>query len=144
MIFVTRFRRALAYKAEVIKATIRRQSFNGKFFKDNGARKNGKLVRTGHTSEACQHHAFSLGIADKNDYPELYKVISADFTDKNGNGFSDIGKANIIVGLLMRITVLLEYGENEKVIREIKKVYGKMAGITRNIVLLLTKKRQKN
>ena len=89
MVFVTRFRRALADKAEVIKATIRRQSFNGKFLKDNGARKNGKLVRTGHTSEACQHHAFSLGIADKNDYPELYKVISADFTDKNGNGFSD-------------------------------------------------------
>jgi hypothetical protein len=85
-----------------------------------------------------------LGIADKNDYSELYKVISADFTDKNGNGFSDIGKANIIVGLLMRITVLLKYGENEKVIREIKKVYGKMAGITRNIVLLLTQKREKN
>lgn len=88
MVFETRIRRALADKAEVIKATIRRQSFNGKFFKDNGARKNGKLVRTVHTIEACQHHAFSLGIADKNDYPELYKVISADFTDqKSFSGF---------------------------------------------------------
>lgn len=121
----------LADKAEKIKHEIRKQSFNDKFFEDNRIRERGQLISLGHVSETCQYYAFSLGIASKDEYPDLYETLSKDFTygEKRKRDY-DIGKSNIIVGLLMRITVLLENGENEKVVDEIKNVYGNMANTT--------------
>ena len=118
----------LIKKAERVKAAIRAQSFNGEFFEDNRIRKDGKTVPTGHISEACQYYLFSLGVADKESYPELYAKLCDGFSDRSVfDPFPQVGKANIIVGLLMRITVLIENGENLKAVQEIKRVYGVMA-----------------
>lgn len=118
-------------KAEKIKRTIREQSFNGEFFEDNRIRKDGRLVSLGHISEACQYYAFCMGVADSKDYPELYKNLSECFSDdESRKSFPNVGKSNVIVGLLMRITMLLENGENAKVVDEIKEVYGLMAKTT--------------
>lgn len=119
----------LLKKAETLKNNILKLSYNGTFFEDNSIRKNGKLARTGHTSEVCQYYAFETGVALIKDYPLLFEILKNNFS---GNRETDriypmVGKANVIVGLLMRISLLIKNGEAERVVKEIKEVYCKMA-----------------
>lgn len=120
---------ALLSKAESIKKNITDFSFNGEFFEDNSVRENGKLIRTGHTSEACQYYAFDTGVASVREYPSLYQKLKIFFSNDRDvvKVYPNVGKANVIVGLLMRITLLLDQGEYNRVINEIKGVYGNMA-----------------
>ena len=119
----------LLKKAEVLKSNILKFSYNGTYFEDNSIRKNGKLTRTGHTSEACQYYAFELGVASKKEYPLLFEILKNNFSsnrDANKN-YPMVGKANVIVGLLMRLSLLIENGETGRVVKEIKDVYLPMA-----------------
>ena len=122
----------LIEKANNLKAEIIKRSFNGTFFEDNVIRENGKLQLKGHISEACQYYAFETGVADKKNFPELYRKLSTEFTPERDaeKSYPEVGKPNIIVGLLMRETMLLQNGEIEKALNETKKIYSVMAEST--------------
>lgn len=119
--------KAIKLKAEIIKL-----SFNGMFFEDNAVRENGKLQLKGHISEACQYYAFETGIADKDSFLDLYNNLSMNFTPERNPEeiYPNVGKPNIIVGLLMRETMLLQNGEIEKALKETKQIYSIMAEST--------------
>ncbi len=70
---------SLKDKAEKIRQFIRQNSYNGEFFEDNAVRKDGKLVKTGHTTETCQYYAFFFGVATKKTYPELFEKMMNEF-----------------------------------------------------------------
>ena len=95
-------------------------------------RENGKLQLKGHISEACQYYAFETGVADKKNFPELYRKLSTEFTPERDveKSYPEVGKPNIIVGLLMRETMLLQNGEIEKALNETKRIYSVMAEST--------------
>lgn len=125
----------LAKKCQRVKNSILKQSFNGEFFEDNRVRINGKLKSLNHISEACQYHAFFSGVATKDSHPELYDKLLTVFTpDRNKKEvYPNIDKANVITGLMMRLTMLIEYGEVEKALKETVDVYGIMAKETRTL-----------
>ena len=71
----------LVAKADRIRQTIRRQSFDGHFFVDNAVRgKDGKLNVTRNRTEVCQYYAFFFQVATPQSQPELWQL----FRDKFG------------------------------------------------------------
>ena len=119
----------LSDKCDRIKRNILKQSFNGQFFEDNRVRVNGELKSLNHVSEVCQYHAFFSGIATKDSHPELYRRLLDEFGPSRDKRtvYPNIDKANVIIGLMMRLTMLIEYGETEKALSETVDVYGIMA-----------------
>lgn len=119
-------------KANELKAEIIKRSFNGMFFEDNAIRENGELQLRGHISEACQYYAFETGVADKDSFSDLYNNLSVNFTPERNSEekYPNVGKPNIIVGLLMRETMLLQNGEIEKALCETKQIYSIMTEST--------------
>ncbi|MCQ2399874.1 MAG: hypothetical protein MJ072_05155, partial [Clostridia bacterium] len=123
----------LVRRAEKMLSVIEKQSYNGEFFEDNRIRnEKGELVTTGHISEACQYFAFFSGIATKESYPELYDKLRDEFGvfRNRSEHYPDIDKANIITGLMQRITLLIDNGENDLAVKELKEIYGVMARST--------------
>ena len=122
-------------KAEKIKNAIIAQSFNGEFFEDNRIRVDGKLVRTGNISEACQYFAFFSKVATVEANEGLYKNLLNNFGVFRNTAeiYPNIDKANIITGLLMRLDLLNERGEYDTVIKETKEIFGVMAEKTKTL-----------
>ena len=122
----------LTRKCERIKKNILKQSYNGEFFEDNRVRVNNKLKSLNHISEACQYHAFFSGIATKETHQNLYNALLNVFTPERNKitTYPNIDKANIITGVVMRETMLIENGEVEKALKEIVNVYEMMADKT--------------
>lgn len=121
--------RKLKERAEKLKTAIEAWSFNGSFFEDNRIRENGELKLVGHVSEACQYHAFFFDIADSVRYPELYRKLVEEFVPsrEKESCYPNIDKANIITGLMMRETILIENGRREQAIRETEDIFYRMA-----------------
>ena len=122
----------LEQKCEKLKQNILQQSFNGEFFEDNRVRVNGKLDALNHISESCQYHAFFSGIATRDTHFELYDKLYNVFVPERDLSavYPNIDKANIITGVMMRLTMLIEYGEVEKALNEVVKIYSQMADKT--------------
>lgn len=118
----------LVFKAENIKNKILEQSFNGRFFEDNRVRENGKLVLKGNASETCQYFAFYLGIADFQKYSDLFdSLVKHCKCTRESIENKDIHRSNIIIGLIIRETLLLERGYIEQAIEECKEILYGMA-----------------
>ncbi len=119
----------IAQKCEKIKKEIIRQSFNGEFFEDNRLRVDGVLQSFSHITEVCQYYAFFSGIADKESFPDLYNKLYNVFVPSRDRSkvYPNIDKANVIPGLMMRETMLLQYGAVEKALDETISVFGGMA-----------------
>jgi len=118
-------------RTENIKKKILEQSFNGKCFEDNRIRENGKLVLNGHISETCQYFAFYLGVAEKEKFPKLYKEIADNCKyEEIPLEKKDRRRSNIIIGLILRETLLLEDGRIEQVVEECKEILYRMASRT--------------
>ena len=70
---------ALCEKAESLRETIRKLSYNGEFFADHAVRQDGKLVQCRDTSEVCQYYAFFTETATPDSYPSLWEKLVTDF-----------------------------------------------------------------
>lgn len=117
----------LKQKVDSIKTTIRVQSFNGELFEDNRVREDGKLILKEHLSETCQYYAFFFGIADSENYPELYKKLFLQERAEFLKRYPKIPASNVIVGLLLRSQILKREGMQKVLLRESKDIYSKMA-----------------
>jgi hypothetical protein len=111
----------LAAEAYVIRETVRKQSWNGKFFVDNAVRKDGKLVLSGESTEVCQYFAFYFNVVSPETHPELWNTLVNDFGPKRKltKTWPEIHMANQLIGNVMRLELLSRYGGNlDKILDE--------------------------
>ncbi len=116
-----------------IKSTIKRMAWNGQFFEDNAVRdENGRLVRTGHTTETGQYYPFYFGVATPEEFPELWNLLIGTFGPARdfSSVYPDVHFANVLVGFHLRFALLLRYRLYGKVIEECKKLFLPMARTT--------------
>lgn len=126
--------KALAQKAERLKETIVKLSYNGEFFVDNALRENGKLKITKNISETCQNYAAFFQIFTKEENPAFYqRLINAlgcfHREAKNGGVYA----SNMFIGYVLRLMILLREGEYEAVLAECKNRFLDMAQSTGTI-----------
>jgi alpha-L-rhamnosidase len=110
----------LTAKAERIRETIRRQSFDGEFFLDNAVRRDGKLQVTTNHSEVCQYFAFFFGVASPQSHAELWKVLCEQFGPNRATtkAFPEVFEANSFVGNMLRMELLSRAGRSQQILDE--------------------------
>ncbi len=120
---------SLTEEAERIRETIRKQSFDGEFFVDNGVRKDGKLQVTRNRSEVCQYFAFFFDVATPQTHKELWEKLVLDFGPdrKRTKAFPEIHAANAFVGNYLRLELLSRYGYPAQIKRGLVDYYLYMA-----------------
>ena len=111
----------LEAKAERIRATIRRQSFDGQFFVDNALRgKDGKLHVTRNRSEVCQYFAFFFAVATPVSHAELWHRLRDQFGPdrKTTHAFAEVHLANSFIGNMLRMELLSQAGRSQQILDE--------------------------
>ncbi len=110
----------LVARAERLRETIRKQSFDGEFFADNAVRKGGKLEVTRNRSEVCQYFAFFFNIATPETHGELWRILCEDFGPhrKETRRFPEVYMANAFVGNMLRLEILSRYGKCQQILDE--------------------------
>ncbi len=124
---------SLKEKAEKLRQTIRKKSFDGEFFCDNAVlNENSVAIRTNNRSETCQYYAFFTKTATKESFPELYNKLINDFgpNRNDNNKYPDIPFSNAFIGNYLRLIILLENSEKEKLLQEIRDFFLVMAKAT--------------
>ncbi len=111
----------LTAKAERIRETIRRQSFDGQFFVDNGLRRDGKLQVTQNHSEVCQYFAFFFDVASPQSHAELWNTLCQRFGPDRAEtkAFPEVHVANSFVGNMLRMELLSRGGRNQQILDEL-------------------------
>ncbi len=125
--------KALSDKADKIKETVIRLSFNGKLFRDHQVfDENGVLTTPEDITEVCQYYAFFTGIADKESYPELLNIIVNDFGPghKCKQTHPEVYPANAFVGNYLRMEILSFTGHKDRILDEMKLYLEYMANLT--------------
>ncbi len=121
---------ALSIKADGIKETVKKLSFNGKFFRDHQVyNEDGSKFIPEDITEVCQYYAFFSGVATKEEYPELLNIIANDFGagHKCEKTHPGVYPANAFIGNYLRMEVLSFNGYRKQVINEIKDYFDYMA-----------------
>ncbi len=124
---------ALAEEAERVRETIRRQSFDGEFFRDHAVRQDdGSLRVEPDRTEACQYYAFFFGTATPGRYPALWRTLRDDFgPDRKATGLHpDVAFANAFIGNYLRFELLSREGLAAQILDESKGYFAKMADLT--------------
>lgn len=120
-------------KAEQIKQTVLKQSYNGTFFVDNAVRNaDGKLQVTQNTTEVCQYYAFFFNIATPTTHPELWKKLTTEFGPNRNDAitYPNVYKANAFIGNYLRLDILSGYKMQNQLLGEIQDYFYNMARIT--------------
>jgi alpha-L-rhamnosidase len=125
----------LAREAEAVRAVVRHQSFDGRFFADNAVRQEGRLTRTRNRSEACQYYAFFFGVATPRSHPALWKVLRSNFgpCPAREGASADVHRGDVLVSWFLRLDLLSRYGQFAQVLAEVKKYFLPMAKRTRTL-----------
>jgi len=123
---------SLIGEAEQIRATIRRQSFDGEFFIDNAVRRDGRLQVTRNHTEVCQYFAFFFDVATPQTHKDLWEKLVRQFGPdrKKTNAFPEIHPANAFVGNYLRLELLSRYGYPAQIKKELVDYYLYMADQT--------------
>ena len=124
---------ALRERAAKMRKVIREQSWNGEFFEDNAIRgEDGKLQKTGHTSETCQYYAFYFGVASRETDPVLFETMLTKFGPKRDDKvvYPTVYRSNAIVGNYLRLELLMNYGYRAEVLSECRDFFTQMAEMT--------------
>ncbi len=110
----------LMTKADAIRATVRKQSFDGQFFVDNALRRDGKLQVTRNRSEVCQYFAFFFDVATPKDHAELWRVLRDEFGPerKQTKAHAEVHLANSFIGNMVRMELLSRAGCGQQILDE--------------------------
>ena len=123
----------LSEKAKTMRRTIRDLAWNGSFFEENAIRdQDGKLVRTGHTTETGQYYAFYFDVASPETDAELFEKMRVVFGPKRDveQVYPQVYPSNAIVGNYLRLELLLRYNYKTQVLQECKDFFLYMADLT--------------
>lgn len=120
---------ALLEKAEALRETVRRMSYNGTYFVDNAIRVDGALTLTANTTETCQYYAFVMGVASPERYQELWKRLTESFGPdrKRTNVCPDVPFSNAFIGNYLRLIALMRNGCYAQALREVRGYFSAMA-----------------
>ena len=123
---------AFEEKAKKIHVAVNELSYVGPFYCDNAVRKDGKLVLSGEFTESCQNYAFFCGTATPESRPELFKILMDDFgPDREKTGkWKEVWPANAFIGNYIRLEMMSRFGENEKLLDNIRGYFLGMARMT--------------
>lgn len=127
---------ALIEKCEKLRAKVIEKSFDGELFVDNAVyNEEGVAVNTGNRSEVCQYYAVFFGLVKNLDDPKFAFLKDALFNvfgplRKEKGLLPDVEYANAFMGIYIRMELLYNFGEYEKLLEEIKLFFGKMADLT--------------
>jgi alpha-L-rhamnosidase len=105
---------------ERVLETVRKQSFDGRFFVDNAVRRDGKLVVTTNRTEVCQYFAFYFGAATPETHPALWKTLQTEFgpSRKQTKAHPDVPPANAFIGNVLRLELLSRAGLTQQLLDE--------------------------
>ncbi len=121
-------------QAEKMRQTIRRQSFDGKWFRDHGIRQvDGSLcVPESDITETCQYYAFFTGCATAETHGDLWQRLIDDFgPERKNNGlWPEIYPSNAFIGNYLRLEILSVAGLHEQLLQESVGYFKKMADAT--------------
>ena len=119
----------LVHAAAAVHETVRKQSFAGKFFIDNAVRNTrGALVLSGQSTEVCQYYAFFCGTASPAQFSGLWRILLEQFGPGRRPGIYDaVYPANVFIGYYLRMELLARYGEQARLIGEMKGLFLEMA-----------------
>jgi len=121
----------LAAHAERIRSAVRDLSWDGRWFADQSVRADGKLVRSATRSETCQYHAFFFNVADMETHADAWRRLRDEWGPlRSGGAEGELVPANLLYGCMLRFELLLQHGENEKLLQEIRRVFGPQAELT--------------
>ena len=123
-------------EADQMRATIRKQSFDGTFFVDNAKRQpDGTLKPTGERTETCQYYAFFFHTATPQTHPALWETLRADFGPdrKQNQKHPEIYFANAFIGNYLRLELLSRQGLSSQILGETKGYFFKMAELTETL-----------
>lgn len=127
-------RQDLIEKAQALKEKIIEFSFNGKFFEDHVVREEGVLKRQNHITEVCQYYAYLSGITDSELFDEWKKMLVEEFGPyRKEDHYPEIDRANVIIGLLIRSNMLIDFKEYDRVKKEITEIFYPMAKKTNTL-----------
>lgn len=141
-------RSAWHQQAAAVRAAVRQESWDGRWFADQSVRdEDGLLQRTAVRSETCQYHAFWFGIADPTQDGELWARLRDDWGPL-GEGHrlcwgqavgawddryaawrpgqtppTELIPTNLFYGGMLRFELLARYGDTERLVRELKHVF---------------------
>ncbi len=120
---------ALSDRAERLRETVRRRSFNGQFFTDNEVLRDGVPVSSGECTETCQYYAFFTGTATPERYPALWDTLCRDFGPQRSatGAYPQIAPSNAFIGNYLRLELLRLHGKTEQLRREIDGYFYTMA-----------------
>lgn len=125
--------KALAEQAEQVRATIRKQAFDGEYFIDNAIRdKRGRLQLTGNHTETCQYYAFMFKTATPESHPELWARLRDEFgpARKQNKKYADVPYSNAFIGNYLRLELLSREGLSKQILEESIAEFLKMADQT--------------
>lgn len=120
-------------QAERVRETIRVQSYNGSFFRDQAVRaEDGTLAPGPEMTEVCQYYAFTFDIALPSSHPKLWNRLVGEFgpTREQEHTYPDIYPANAFIGNYLRLDLLSRYGLGEKALRQAEDYFLNMADKT--------------
>ena len=123
----------LQAEADAMRATVRKQSFDGTFFVDNAKRQpDGTLKSSGERTETCQYYAFFFHTATPQTHAALWETLRADFgPDRHQNNkHPEIHFANAFIGNYLRLELLSRQGLSAQILDETKGYFLKMADLT--------------
>ncbi len=135
--------REAASKAARIKAKINALALtNSGFYCDNSVYdSNGTAKLSGECTETCQYYAFFTGVATPEKNPELWRAVVEELGPmrvipgkwpniKDEAKHKNIYPSNAFIGNFLRFEILHRYGEDERLLCEIKDYFGRMASLT--------------
>jgi hypothetical protein len=120
---------ALRAKAGRLRAVIREQAFDGRFFVDNAVRAGGRLRPTGHRTEVCQYYAFFFDVAAPEAYPALWETLLRAFGPgrKATGAFPEVHPAGMLNGYYLRLELLVRYGCLREALADVRDYFLSMA-----------------
>lgn len=118
--------------ARRLRETIRRQSFDGRFFVDNAVRRDGRLESTTNRTEVCQYYAFYYGVATPATHPELWRTLVEDFGPqrRQTKSWPEIAPANMLPGFNLRLDLLSQHGYTREFLDDTVALMLPMADLT--------------
>jgi alpha-L-rhamnosidase len=114
----------------MVRETIRKQSWNGKWFCDNAVRqKDGSLKLSGECTETCQYYAFYFRTATPKTHPELWKTLVEDFGPKRKETgkYPKIWPSNAFIGNYLRLDMMAKNDNMKEVLDNIEGYFYNMA-----------------
>ena len=128
----------LAAEATRVRETVRRQSWDGQWFRDHAVRQSdGTLaVVPDDISETCQYYAFFFKVATPKTHPALWRTLVEAFgpsrldADKKPLAHPQIAPSNAFIGNYLRLECLSRAGLSEKVLAECRSYFAAMAAQT--------------